>query len=376
MEITHPRTTTVDVPIRQWVVENRLLLVVAAALALLPFAVGLLTGDSLGSVWSNQAGNSRFIQGLIIEILILAIFALSYDLILGITGVLSFGHAMFFASGAYLTGIAFKTLGWGVELTLLAVIAAGIVQAALFAIVLPRVKGVTFALVTLGFAAVFQIIIQSREAGPFTGSDTGLQGVIKPALLDPVNERLRVYFVALAATLLIYFLYKRFVDSPTGKVCLAIRENENRALMLGYNTFYYKFIALVISSVTAAFAGMLHTIHQPLVSPNIASLSYTIVALLIILIGGVSTLSGALVGAAIFRLLSFFLDKWFGQGANFLLGAVYILLVLFLPYGVVGTWQLRKGQWAVKCQELFRRQAPANPTTSIHKDTNHHETRR
>lgn len=90
------------------------------------------------------------------------------------------------------------------------------------------------------------------------------------------------------------------MDSPTGRVCIAIRENENRALMLGYNTFYFKMAALILSSVTAAFAGFLHTIHQPIVSPNIASLGWTVAALLIILMGGVGTLSGALIGRRFF----------------------------------------------------------------------------
>ena len=98
---------------------------------------------------------------------------------------------------------------------------------------------------------------------------------------------------------------------------------------------------LLLDEPTAAFAGFLHTVHQPIVSPNIAGLGWTVAALLIILIGGVGTLSGAHVGAAVFRLLEFLLDKWFGESANFLLALIYILLVLFIPYGIIGTWWLR-----------------------------------
>ena len=111
--------------------------------------------------------------------------------------------------------------------------------------------------------------------------------------------------------------------------------------MLGFNTFHFNLVALIISSMTAAFAGFLYAMHQPIVSPNVASLGWTVVALLIILIGGGGTLTGAMVGAAVYRLLQFFLDKWFGESADFLLGAVYIGIVLFLPYGIVGTWQAR-----------------------------------
>ena len=132
-----------------------------------------------------------------------------------------------------------------------------------------------------------------------------------------------------------------FVNSPTGRVCTAIRENEGRAQMLGYNTFYFKLVALIVSSITAALAGTLHTLYQPIVSPNVASLSYTVTALLIILIGGVGTLSGALVGAFIFRLLDFGLRRYLGESASFINGAIYVVIVLFLPYGIVGTWRLK-----------------------------------
>lgn len=311
---------------------------------LFPFIVAWLNGQGVTAVLNNETGAARFMQGLMIEVFILAIYAISYDLILGITGLLSFGHAMFFAVGAYLTGIAFKSFGWGVGQTLVAVIIAGIVQALLFGLVLPRVKGITFALVTLGFASVFEIIVKSNEMVAYTGADVGLQGVIVPAWLNTSTERFNLYLIVLFFTFFVYLVYRRFVDSPTGRVCIATRENEGRALMLGYNTFYFKLTALILSSITAAMAGFFHTIHQPIVSPSVAGLGWTVAALLIILIGGIGTLSGALVGAAVFRLLQFYLDRWFGEYASFLLGLVYVLLVMFLPFGIVGTWQARRLQ--------------------------------
>ncbi len=327
-----------------WWRQHGGILLVLLLMILLPFIVALLDGQSFASVVANETGNSRFIQGLMIEVFILAIYALSYDLILGVTGLLSFGHAMFFAAGAYYTGIAFKSLGYGLGQTLVGLLVLGIVQALLVGLVLPRVKGVTFALVTLGVASMFSIVVQSSELAEWTGADVGLQGITPPEFLNTSTERLRLYLLTLACTFLIYLFYKRFVDSPTGRVCIAIRENENRALMLGYNTFYFKMAALILSSVTAAFAGFLHTIHQPIVSPNIASLGWTVAALLIILMGGVGTLSGALIGAAIFRLLEYFLDKQFGDKASFLLGVMYVGLVLFVPYGIVGTWRAKAFQ--------------------------------
>lgn len=321
--------------------RNRGLLLSVLALTLLPFIVGLFEGASPAQVWVNEGGTSKFVQGLAIEIFILALYALSYDLIFGITGLLSFGHSMFFATGAYLTGILLKSFEMPLGLTLVWVFIAAIVNALLFGLVLPRVKGITFALVTLGMASVFHIIVMSSELGEYTGSDVGLQGVVTPDFINPAMERLRFYFLAMAIMFLVYLLYKRFVASPTGRVCVAIRENEDRARMLGYNTFYFKLAALTLASLTAALGGTLHTLYQPIVSPNVAGMAYTVTALLVILIGGVGTLSGALIGAVVYRLLDYGLRRYIGESASFINGAIYILIVLFLPYGIVGTWRLK-----------------------------------
>ena len=324
--------------------RNQGLWITLAVLILLPFVIGLFEGASPLQVWTNDSGISKFTQGLAIEIFILALYALSYDLIFGITGLLSFGHSMFFATGAYLTGILLKNFDLPVGITVLLVLAASAVNALLFGIVLPRVKGITFALVTLGLASVFHIVVMSGELKDYTGADVGLQGVVTPAFISPANERLRFYFIALTILILFYLLYKRFVSSPTGRVCIATRENEGRARMLGYNTFYFKLAALLLSSATAALAGTLHALYQPIVSPNVASLGFTVSALLIILIGGVGTLKGALIGAAVYRLLDFGLRRYMGESASFISGAIYIAIVLFVPYGIVGTWALKSPQ--------------------------------
>ncbi len=207
-------------------------------------------------------------------------------------------------------------------------------------------------------ASVFHILVKSRELGPYTGSDVGLQGIPKPDFLNPSTERLFFYFLSLAFMLMVYLVYVRFVNSPPGHVWVAIRENENRAKMLGYNTFYFKLVALIVASITAALAGALHALFQPIVSPDIASMAFTIAALLMILIGGIGTLSGALIGAAIYKLLDYNLDKQFGESASFLIGVVYILLVLFLPYGIVGTWRLKSLNIREGWQRLISYVAP------------------
>ncbi len=349
-----------------WLRDKWQLLGLIALMMTMPFIVALIDGQGFGSMIASETGSSKFVQGLVIEIVILAVFAISYDLILGVTGMLSLGHAFFFGVGAYTTGIMIRTFEWGILPTMGAVLVAALIQAMLFSMVLPRVKGIAFALVTLGLGTVLEIVVKSREASPFTGGDVGLQGVIVPGWMNPASNRLALYYIALVFLALVYFAYFRFVDSPTGRVCLAIRENEDRALMLGFNTFHFKFIMMTVASITAAYAGMLHTIYKPVVSPATAGLGYTIIALLIVLIGGIGTLSGAVIGATVFHLLEYFLDRWFGPQATTLLGVVYVLLVLFLPYGIVGTYRSKKGEWATSSRDLFRRltggdQQPAEP---------------
>jgi branched-chain amino acid transport system permease protein len=329
-----------------WLRRHGVFVLTLLALAILPFVIALLNGQPLGEVFENGSGQSKFIQGLMIEVFILAIYAISYDLILGVAGILSFGQAMFFAVGAYGAGIMLKSLGWSLWPTMAAVVCLGILQGLLFGVILARVSGITFALVTLGLAYVFDILIKTRELSEFTGGDVGLQGIPRPDLLNPTNERLRFYYFMLIFVFLVYLIYRRFVDSPTGRVNIAARENENRAKMLGFNTINYKIIALIISSITAALAGMSYTLFQPIVSPEVASLNFTVDGLLMVLIGGIGTLSGPMLGAGVYKLMDFYFAKWFGENASFIIGAIYVAIVLFLPYGIVGTWRTRR--WDVR----------------------------
>lgn len=331
--LTEPRTS-----LRQSYGNIALLVVGAVAF---PFIVALIDGQSPMAVLSGEAGNAKFLQGLVIEVFILGLYALSYDLILGITGLLSFGHAMFFAVGAYSSGVLLKSFGWPLWASVLGMLVAAVLQAGLFAVVLPRVKGIAYALVTLGFASVFYIVIQSPELADYTGGDVGLQGVPIPDWIDTNVHRFRMYLLTLAILTIAFIIYKKLIASPTGAVLFANRENDERALSLGYNTFWFKFFALTVSSITAATAGMLWTMQQPIVTPQVASLGWTVAALLMILIGGIGTLSGAIVGAAVYRLLAYYLERWFGGTAPVLLGVAYIAIVLFLPYGIVGTWRAR-----------------------------------
>jgi branched-chain amino acid transport system permease protein len=321
--------------------KNYGIFVFSLVMLVLPFVFGLFEGSSLGMIWRNQGSVSRFVQGLGIEIFILALFALSYDLLFGFTGLLSFGHSMFFGVAAYGTGIALKTLSFPFWAVILLVCITAVIQATLFSLVLPRVKGIVFTLVSLGLASMFHIIVTSSDLISFTGADVGLQGVIVPAFINPASQRFRFYALSLFFLVVIYLFFKRFIDSPTGRVCIAIRENEDRAKMLGFNTTNFKFVVMLISSFTASIAGFLHALYQPIISPSVADIGFTVTGLLIVLIGGVGTLNGAIIGAFILRLLDYSLRRYIGQSASFITGAIYVVFVLFVPFGIVGTWRMK-----------------------------------
>lgn len=339
--------------------ENRGIFIFLLAMLGLPFIVGLIEGSPPILVWQNEGTISKFIEGLGIEIFILALFALSYDLLFGVTGLLSFGHSMFFATAAYATGIAIKNYSLPLWAIVLVIIVTAILQAILFSLVLSRGKGVTFTLVSLGLASMFHIIVMSSELEAWTGADVGLQGVVVPAFINPANQRLRFYALAVLLLVGVYVFYRRFVNSPSGRVCVAIRENEGRAKMLGYNTTIFKIIVLIISSLTASLAGFLHALYQPIVSPNVSGLGYTVTGLLIVLIGGVGTLNGAIIGAFVFRLLEYFLRRFIGESASFITGAIYVVFVLFIPYGIVGSWRLRRLDIKAGWQRLRQRVFPS-----------------
>ena len=349
---------TTSVSTRTGFLQRHTMLVIVIVVAVLfPIIVGLLSGQSPSAVIASEGGNAKFMMGLAAEIFILALFAMSYDLILGITGLFSLGHQMFFAVGAYGTGIMLTSLEWSLPATLVGVLVLAFVQAILFGIILPRVRGgLTFALVTLGFGAMFWIVIQSPELSEYAGSDVGLAGASSavPMWINTTENRFWFYLIALAVLFIAFLAIRRIIVSPTGAVMVANRDNPDRARMLGYNTFWFQIIALVVASITAGIAGMLWAMHQPIITPAIAGLPWMVAVLLMVIMGGIGTLTGAIIGAAAFRLLDFYLEKWFGGGAGLMLGFAYVGIVLFLPYGIVGTWRARAVRGKEGRQRLMR----------------------
>lgn len=334
-----------------------LLLLLLAAVAF-PFVLSALTGDPI------DAGTPKFWQGQIVQIFILAVFAISYDLLLGFTGILSFGHAMFYGTGGYVAGMLLKHAGWPLWEVILAVLFVAFLQSLIIGVLSLRVHGVYFAMVTLAFAQMFFILAEATDFRDWTGAEDGLNSIPVPSWLDPTSQRLTFYFVSLGFCAVCYLVIRRVVNSPTGRVMVAIRENETRARTIGYNTFIYKLAALTLSGLFASLAGLMMTMFNMNANSGMLSVTTTINALLMTIIGGLGTLIGPVLGAGVLQLLGYWLDSTFGPRWPLVFGVIYILIVLFFPYGLVGTWRARGLSWRKAWLDRMRFWASPRPSGS------------
>ncbi len=276
---------------------------------------------------------------LAVDILIYAVFAMSLDLILGYAGLPSFGHAAFFGLGAYL--LAYLTAR--LPLTNLLVTApAVLLGAALMALVIGfftlRTRGVYFLMVTLAFAQMLYSVAINWSA--VTGGSDGLPHVPSPSIgIGPLSftfdSRESFYYLSLISFLLVWWLLRRIVNSPFGWALRGIRENEARMRALGYNTFRFKLAAFVIAGAFAGLAGLLYAHSQFIASPENLYWTTSGQVLIMVIVGGVGTLSGSILGAATVRLLRNYIssatDRW-----ETLMGVVFILFVLFARRGIAG----------------------------------------
>jgi branched-chain amino acid transport system permease protein len=343
----------------RWLCKEWGLLLALAVFILFPYAFGVLTGTSA------TEGANRFWQGLLIQFFIMAVYAMSYDLLMGYIGILTFGQAAFFGGGAYAMGlwlkhvapgisakyvVSFPGLGNITDFTMLVIgfVLAIIVSAGLgllFSALSARVKGVYFAMITLAVAEAIHILSTASDFVQYTGAEDGLVGVPLPDWLNPTQNRLFFYFLCLAFLVVMFLVLQRVVNSPTGRIFQAIRENENRVEAVGYNPAVYRTLAFVISGTVAGLAGAFFCLWNQSANPNMTDSLTTINALIMTILGGVGTLIGPVLGAGLMQIIGQFFDQWFGPRWPLVFGVVFIALVLFLPYGIVGTWRLRKFSW-------------------------------
>jgi branched-chain amino acid transport system permease protein len=288
-----------------------------------------------------------FYLSLVIEVLIFGIFAMSLDLLLGYTGLASFGHAAFFGLGAYLVAYLTGRSGLGLDLTdnlliSLPVVAGGTAVAALvIGLMVLRTSGIYFLMITLAFAQIlFSIAIRWSQV---TGGSDGLTGIPRPTLgLGPLsfsfNSRESFYFLVLACFLASWWLLRRLVKSPFGTTLQGIRENELRMQAIGYNTFHFKLIAFVLAGTLAGIAGMLLAQYFRFAAPENLYWTTSGQVLIMVVVGGTGTISGPVLGAGLVRLLPIFAssytDRW-----QMLLGLVLIFVVLFARGGILGLWK-------------------------------------
>jgi len=270
---------------------------------------------------------SNFILTLLAQAAVLAVFAASYDVLLGYTGIFSFGHALFLGVGAYLTAL-FLLGGHSLLLAIPAAVVAAAALAAVIGAVTLRTKGVYYAMVTLAFAEMFHIYAGMAR---ITGGDNGLTGIPVPSVMaTPAGS----YYVMLVFAIVCFGAMYFFLESPPGRVLRAVRDNATRAAMVGYNVPLYLVAAQVAAAVFASLAGVFLALNQGMVYTDVLSSNTTVNALLMVILGGIGTLFGAAIGALMVVVLGGILANYFTYWPLFL-GAFYILFVLLYPQGLM-----------------------------------------
>lgn len=278
------------------------------------------------------------------EVLIFGLWAMSLDLLLGYTGLVSFGHAGPFGVGAYAGALLMIHLAPHLALGLIGGTAVAAASAIVVGYLSVRLPGIAFSMLTLAFAQMFYTIAFKWRS--VTGGDDGLRGMPQPALqLGPLtldtSDRAHLYWLTLVLLLVALLLLRRLVRSPFGAVLEAIRENEERARFIGYDTQRYKWMAYIISGTLAGLAGTLFALLKGFIAPNVLHWSFSGQVLMMAILGGTGTLFGPLLGAALYvvaqELLSTYTEHWM-----LFLGALFVVVVLFAPGGLAG---LARSRW-------------------------------
>ena len=272
---------------------------------------------------------------LVMKVLCFALFACAFNLLLGYTGLLSFGHAAFFGTGAYVAGYAIK--GWGLptELGLLAGTAAAAILGWAFGSLAIRRTGIYFAMVTLALAQmVYFIFLQA----PFTGGEDGLQGVPRGTLLGLVDlsRDINLYYFVLAIFAFGFWLIYRTIQSPFGQILKAIRENEPRAISLGYDVAKYKLLAFVISATLSGLAGATKMLVFKFATLTDAHWHSSGEVVLMTILGGMGTVFGPVVGSSVIITLQNELADKVGSLVTVIMGSIFVICVLLFRRGIVG----------------------------------------
>lgn len=269
---------------------------------------------------------------LIAEVFIFAIFAIGYNVLQGYTGIVSFGHAMFFGIGAYATGKVLLETG-SFSLAVLAALASVLALALVVGYLGIRRIGVYFAMITLAFNQLFYILAFKLEV---VGGYDGLPGIPKPSPLGlDLSDPFLIFWFISAFLVVSYVVVKRIVHSPLGLSLLAIRENEERTSALGYHTRWIKILSLVISAFFAAIGGILFTTFRSFVSPEVIHFTQSGDVIFMVLLGGQGTLLGPIVGSFVLLLMRDILPSVWTRWP-LLLGLLFVALSVNFRSGIMG----------------------------------------
>jgi branched-chain amino acid transport system permease protein len=294
------------------------------------FVLGLAAVAAIG------ASLPTYYTGLVIDGLIFALFALGLNLLLGYTGLPSLGHAAFFGMGAYAAGLLSIHVTHSFWLGSLAGIGASMLLGAAFGLLALRTSGVYFLMITLALAQIaWAVAFTWRRV---TGGDDGLRGIKPPELGVPgidLSDRTAYFLLVAAALALATILMRAIIRSPFGRSLRGIQDSPMRMAALGYNIWLHKFLAFVLSSGFAGFAGVLFVYYKGFVSPEAVSVVISAEVMLMVILGGAATLFGPIIGAVSIVLLSHIVsgltDRWI-----LILGLLYAFVVLVAPQGIVG----------------------------------------
>ena len=308
-------------------------------------------------LWIKSVGLYQYLG---VEIVIWMIFALGFNLLLGYTGLPSFGHGAYFGVGAYAFGLFNLNVSSIVWLGVLAAVAASLVAGALVACFISHRRGIYFALMTIAFGQIFWFIAMKWHS--VTGGEDGLLNIHRPTVnlvvMDiSLKDNVALYYFVLAVFALVVVGLWRLTHSPFGKVIQAIKQNEMRASFIGYNVWFYKWLVFTLSAGISGLAGSLFAMAQESAYPDVMSLHASgFVVMMTLVGGGFVSFWGPVVGAVAFFLAR---DLLGSMTETWLLwyGLMFMCIVMFKPEGITGVWQ-----------DLFRKRAEVStsaPPTGI-----------
>jgi len=292
---------------------------------------------------------SLFYKELLIEILIFGLFSLGFDIIFGFTGLLNFGMSVFFGLGGYLALLPILHWHVGIWTALLICIVGCSLFSLVYGCLISRFKSHYFVAFTIVVSMIFFYIAMGQR--PLTGSDEGLTLKV-PALsfgffsLSFANAMVKYYFV-LAVCSAIFFMVWKFFRTPYGRAVIAVRENEDRAQLIGYNTTNLKVVSFALSGVVAGIAGALYVLHLGFTSANSFYWLWTARSVWWTITGGAGTLIGAFIGPAILVFFEDFISTWSPDLYLIIMGMIMILMIILVPDGIASLWKLlfsRRGQ--------------------------------